>query len=246
MEKLLNVTLSNGNSANLVKIDSPDELPAALNELGFHGTQAVLVLVGGASGISEADMQSLRLKFIEVIAPVVEAQKAVVVDGGTNSGVMQMIGEAREKINASFPLLGVAPAAKVALKPGDSGTPLEPHHTHFILVPGEKYGDESAYIAGIASRLSGERPSVTLVVNGGEITFKDVEENIKVGRPILTIDGSGRTADKLAAALGGEPTDERAKHLVEIGNVQAVDLMAGSLPLANVIREMLSGFNQDE
>lgn len=108
--------------------------------------------------------------------------------------------------------------------PAEDACALEPHHTHFVLVPGSQWGDESAWIAQIPTVLSGGLPSVTVLINGGEITWKDAQESVKAKHPIVAIAGSGRTADILVAALNGTVEDDRAPAVVDSGLLQAVDL----------------------
>lgn len=243
MEKPFQIAISNGLTAPAIQVQSPEDLSTALRELDLHSPRPILVVVGGASKVSEADLSRLRLLFVKVLAPLAEELGASVVDGGTDVGVMQMMGQARAEIAATFPLIGVTPAAKVALPdriPSSKVTALEPHHTHFVLVPGSNWGDESPWLARLASVLSEGFPSVTLVVNGGEITFQDVSYSVQADRPVVALDGSGRTADKLAAALRGEATDRRAKQLAASGQVQSVDLIKNPARLATVITMMLS------
>jgi len=83
-------------------------------------------------------------------------------------------------------------------------------------------------------------PSVTVVVNGGEITFKDVSYSLQADRPVVTLDGTGRTADKLAAAVRGEATDGRATQLAASGQVLTIDLNNELRRIDQVIREKLS------
>ena len=45
------------------------------------------------------------------------------------------------------------------------------------------------------------RPSVTIVANGGGITLSEVESNVRAGRHIILIEGSGRAADALVSLL---------------------------------------------
>ncbi len=116
-------------------------MPYALEQIGLSGSRPVLVVVGGASNISEADFLRIQRLFVEVLAPIAETLGAYVVDGGTDAGIMQMMGVARTQIGAKFALVGVTPENKVAL-PNHSEvaadlTTLEPNHTHFVLVPGD-------------------------------------------------------------------------------------------------------------
>jgi hypothetical protein len=60
------------------------------------------------------------------------------------------------------------------------------------------------------------------VINGGDIVYSDVARSVKAGRPVLTVAGSGRTADELAAAVRGDPADDRAVALARSHLVRAV------------------------
>ncbi|MBF2001094.1 MAG: hypothetical protein IGS38_10280 [Synechococcales cyanobacterium M58_A2018_015] len=198
------IAFDNGKTARIVRLQGRPELPEALAELGLDTSRPVLVLVGGASNLAEDDYRRLQTLFVETLAPLAEALGVVVIDGGTNAGVMQLMGQAREQIGGTFPLMGVAPSGKVHVSSSRSSTAsqyLEPHHTHFILVPGSKWGDESHYISEIASLIAGESPSVTVLINGGQVSLQDVESSIAEDRPVVVIAGTGRLADDIAAAL---------------------------------------------
>lgn len=242
MEKPFKIAMENGLTASAIRVQSLNDLSTAMGELELHGPRPVLVVVGGASKMSSADIIRVRSLFVKVLAPVAEELGAFVVDGGTDSGVMQMMGQARAQTAATFALIGVTPVGKVALPDQipDEVTALEPHHTHFVLVPGSNWGDESPWLARVASVLANGVPSVTVLVNGGEIASVDVLENLKVHRPVLAIAGTGRLADLLAAALRGEATDERACELVASGQVQAIDLCESFDSLTRLINEMFS------
>ncbi|MGK7876500.1 MAG: hypothetical protein AB4426_25360 [Xenococcaceae cyanobacterium] len=244
MEKLCKYTLVNGLTADAIQVHNFVNLSDALRKLGFHRSRPTLVLVGGASRISNADLARLQQLFVEVLAPIAESLGATVVDGGTDAGIMRLIGQARAEIGATFPLIGVAAVGTVILPgvppPCLDAVSLAPQHTHFVLVPGHNWGDESPWLARISSILSNGCPSITLAINGGEITWQDVSLSIKEGRLTIVLAGSGRTADKLAAALRGEATDERATELVASGLLQAIDMNQDSEVLAEVIQQMLS------
>ncbi len=244
MKKFLTLTFNQGQTATAVQVSEPAELSEVLQQMGLIGSRPILVIVGGASQISEADFVRIQSLFVKVLAPIAQNLGAYVVDGGTDAGVMQMIGNARNQINAQFPLIGVAPIAKVILpnqtEPTNDATPLEPHHTHFVLVPGSHWGDESPWMAQVATILSGGAPSVTVLINGGEITFTDAVNSVIAERLVMVIAGSGRTADKLVSALHGETTDERAENLAASGKLQTIDLEAGWEKLTDTITNLLS------
>ncbi len=229
MNNCLKITFDSRKTALAIRVNQPAELPNALQEIGLSDSRPVLVVVGGASNISETDFLRIQRLFVEVLAPIAETLGAYVVDGGTDVGVMRLIGTARSQIGAKFALVGVTPTGKVALpnklETDANLTPLEPNHTHFVLIPGSNWGDESPWISNVATVLAGNAPSVTVLLNGGEITFQDAFCSVNTGRLVVVIGGSGRTADILASALAGNPTDDRAQELVKSGKFQCINLI---------------------
>lgn len=244
MERPCNLTFPNQLCAKAIQVHNVVELSEALLTIGLHRTRPTLVLVGGASGIGEADKARLQQLFTDKIAPLAQELGVAVVDGGTDAGIMRFMGQARTQSGGTFPLIGVAALGTVIVPnvpaPSSDAAPLEPNHTHFILVPGTNWGDESPWLAYIATVLSQGFPSATIVVNGGEITFQDVSYSVQANRPVVTLDGTGRTADKLAAALRGEETDPRASHLASSGKMQAIALLEHPDHVTAVIKEILS------
>jgi SLOG in TRPM, prokaryote len=173
------------------------------------------------------DLDRLRPLFEQGLVPGAERLGVVVIDGGTDAGVMHLIGRARTRAGATFPLVGVPAVGTVRFPSKRRGVrrrwPLDAYHAHFVLVPGAAWGDEAPWIARVATELAGGSPSVTVLVNGGKISYKDVACSLEVGRPVLTVAGSGRTGDQLASAVRGGPAAERAVRLAASGLVEVVN-----------------------
>lgn len=228
MQNALDICFPQGTWAVGHFLENEAELQTVLALWGFTEPRSVIVVIGGASGLQHDHVSRLRSLFVKVLAPLAETLNAAVVDGGTDAGVMRMMGLARSKTRATFPLIGVAPIGVVTLPGGEAphadAAPLEPYHSHFLLVPGNQWGDESNWIAKVASSIARGAPTVTVLINGGEITWKDADESVKAGRPIVAIAGTGRAADTLVAALDGKVTDERAKKILASGLLQSVSI----------------------
>ncbi|MGY1683283.1 hypothetical protein [Geodermatophilus sp. SYSU D01176] len=227
----------------LERVDAVPELPTALDRLGVSRGRPVLALVGGAAGMDEARHGLVEEVFRCAVIPVVDGRGGAVVDGGTDAGIMRVIGRVRSACRAGFPLVGVAAEGTVAAPGGaqpDDGNAadLEPHHTHVILVPGDSWGDESPWLAAVASAIAGGEPSATLVVNGGDITYADVEQSLAGGRPVLVLAGTGRTADAVAAAAAGETADARAVRIAASPLTHVIDVSDPEL-LARTLRAAL-------
>jgi SLOG in TRPM, prokaryote len=235
------VEFPNAGGAPGVRVSEVNELSLALAALGLRPPRATLVVVGGAGGFDEADMDRLRALFVSGIAPVLAKCGAVGVDGGTFAGVMKLFGEARPA--EGFPLLGVVAAGTVQLpgtQPSQPGAAeLEPHHTHFVIVPGDQWGAESPWIAETATSLADGAPSVTVLINGGEIAYADVERSVQARRTVVVVAGSGRTADEFAAALAGDSADERAVALIRSGLIHSVPADQPAV-LAGQLEEILA------
>jgi SLOG in TRPM, prokaryote len=207
-----------------VRVRRPSELPAALRALNVGVGRSVLVFVGGAGGMTPDDL-AITAKALERVIPALEEWQAAVVDGGTDSGIMRVMGRLREAAGGHFPLVGVAAEGTVIL-PGTSAqadaAALEPHHTHVILVPGRAWGDESPWLSRVATVIADGQPSLTLVINGGQITYDDVDHSLRANRPVMVLDGTGRTADAIAAAARGDTADPRAARVAADPGTQIV------------------------
>lgn len=169
-----------------------------LATVGLPVDRPVLVLVGGADGMAADELPALT-SVLRDLVPLLDACGAVVVDGGTDVGVMRAVGRARAAAGGRFPLVGVAAEVAVDLDA------FEPNHTHLVLVPGGRWGDESPWLADVADVIAGPRPSLTVLANGGAIAFDDARHSLDRDRPLVVLRGSGRTADAIA-----ERADERS------------------------------------
>jgi hypothetical protein len=227
-----------------VRVQEPSHLPSALATVLADGQHPVVVLVGGAGAMSEEHFEPVSRALRDRLLPALERWDAVVVDGGTDAGVMRLVGRLRESSGAGFPLVGVVAQGTVAgQEPDDApveGAELEPHHTLVVVVPGDQWGDESAWLGEVAEVIAGGRPTMTLMVNGGETTHDDVARSIEERRPLVVLGGTGRLADAIAAAAAGDEQDERAARIAASPHTTVVDLDDGPL-LTSVLDKILGG-----
>ena len=188
------ITLKRGALARAVNISEDKEIQEALTELEIPHPNTVIVLVGGAGGVGFWDQFPMR-KAIRIIAKLAEETQSVVLDGGTQAGIMKEIGKQRKQNKLSFPLVGVI-FDSLLMKENPESI-LDPNHTHFFLIPGEDWGDESAWISKIATAIAADQKSITILVNGGNISKTDVEYSLLENRPALVMRGTGRMADEI-------------------------------------------------
>ena len=183
-----------GVNVRAANIKDDKDIREALTELQIPHPKTVIVLVGGAGGIGFWDKFPMR-KAIRIIARLAEETGSVVVDGGTQAGIMKEIGKQRKQNKFSFPLIGVVFDSLLMKEEPDSI--LDPNHTHFFLIPGEDWGDESAWISKIATAIAGDLKSVTILVNGGNISRTDVQYSLLENRTAVVMRGTGRMANEI-------------------------------------------------
>jgi len=218
--------------------DDRSNLAQAISELGLKGRYPVIVLIGGEMDEQQA---AVTRRSIETISKAAEDISAVVICGGTDMGIMAEIGQIRSRNGYKFPLVGLTPEELVTWPGGPRSTKflwlgkqrwqLESHYSHFILVPGSQFGDESPWIVDAATLLSKGHRSVTILINGGEVSRKDIELSLENGRPVIALSRTGRLADELAR----QP--ERSK-LITILPVHAGDRIAEAIQAALSITKM--------
>lgn len=109
--------------------------------------------------------------------------------------------------------------------------PLDPNHTHFILVDNAKiaYGGEISFRAELESAVANYKsnnifkrqnnkkrdedpvPIVVLVVNGGPGTIDTVIQSVQRNSPCVFVKGSGNSADIFAYAIENKPDSNDIK-----------------------------------
>lgn len=177
------------------------DLSQAISELGLKDNYPVI------GGEAEEQKMDVTRRAIEMISKIAEDTCAAVICGGTDMGVMSEIGRVRSRESYKFPLIGITPEELVTWPGGPLSTKflwlgkqrwqLESHYSHFILVPGEQFGDESPWIVDTATLLSKDHQAVTILINGGEVSRKDIQLSLENGRRVLVLSGTGRLADEL-------------------------------------------------
>ncbi len=211
------LTLKRGVTVGAVNINVYHEIQEALTGLAIPHPKTVIVLVGGAGGIGFMDKFPMR-KAIGIVARLAEATQSVIVDGGTQAGIMTEIGRQRKRNKFTFPLVGVV--FDSLLMQAEPASILDANHTHFFLIPGDDWGDESGWISKIATAITSDanatpasgvvnlQKSLTVLINGGNISRTDVEYSLLENRPTFVMRGTGRMADEITLT----------------GNVVAVDI----------------------
>jgi hypothetical protein len=243
------IAFADGATAHLLETPPDtggDELLAALRLPPPRGT----IVVNGSVAALERGLGERLAAVVgsDGLAGAVESEGLTAVTGATDAGIFAILG--RAMAGGPSPLVGVAPRRLVTW-PGrlpaglrwlDRGrVPLEPHHSHFVLVDGREWGDETPALLALARALHVLAPSVALVCGGGPVTRREVLGHVRDGRPVVVVAGSGRFADELAAALNGHRGDHDVgmDEIVAQGRLTVCPLSEGAPALVDAVHAAL-------
>ena len=194
-----------------VALDKEPQLSALIAEIRTQADGFVF-LSGGASRMSEDHQRQLLAMFDALMLVARSGRRIAVGDGGTQAGIMEAAGHARRSSGNAFALIGVAPARE--LQPRGK-TPVDLNHSHVVAVDNpsapaqDSWGSETDTMYWLFAKLAEGRPSVTIVANGGGITLAEVDANVRAGRRMILIEGSGRAADALISLVRKTPVSDR-------------------------------------
>ena len=241
------ITFPNGNCAQLVAPPAGTPPASTLKALDIGQPKALIMLVGGAAGLDKSLKLHLVQLFSRGISHAVADRNALIIDGGTQAGVMAMMGQGVADRGRNCILLGVVPAGKVTYPGGptegciDDGAPLDPNHSHFVLVESNEWGGETETMYELAEELSKEIPVLTVLVNGGKVATREILQSVRHGWAIIVIEGTGRLADEIAIAAREKtehPSEEIAA-IVKYERIALFDIGEGPEALATLIRQKL-------
>ncbi len=180
--------------------------------------------------------------FIRTLAATAADNGAVVVTGGTDAGVIRLLGLSLQSLPEPPRLIGVAPAGLIASDgqasalDGADAEPVagagqadsservqpDPNHDALLLVPGAHWGDETPVLSRLVKEISDGQPAVLVVVGGGAGALVEVVEHARQKRPIVVLGRSGRLADDLAnlrleaGGAASAPISIREVHVVDL------------------------------
>lgn len=223
---------------------STAELVTALSLPDFP---SLLILMGSATNLESALLSQLGRLFNLGILPAVTESGAIVIDGGTDVGVMRLMGKSIAPGRGRIPLIGIAPLAMVSY-PGMANAPsanqvlLEPNHSHFILTAGAGWGDETQTLFDVSMALL-ERDKVTRVpvrwpkksapdpgkvkgvgvlIGGEAVSRQEILRAVRMGLGVIVVAGSGGLADEIDQALADKskiPADAELAEIVANGRL---------------------------
>lgn len=218
--RFFKLRLGDSTHARTVTVNPGEDAELIRSRLRLPVTDYIIALHAGAAHSNGDMMDRLEPVFREHLAPFASRYSIPIIDGGTKSGFVGMMGDARAASGGTFPLIGVLPLANAPVAGADESTEkaeLEHNHTHLVLVKGGEFGIESETFVRLARALG--RQPVALIINGGEIVRREARMSAALGTPILVLEGSGRLADELSDALKRGTNNEMLRETIAEGIV---------------------------
>jgi hypothetical protein len=243
------IRFSNGNRAQVVLSPIDARVTDLLHVLSLPQPGALIVIAGGASQMDKRVSEELAPLFTGGIAHVAASLDALIIDGGTQTGVMALIGQGVAQQQNKPALLGVVPAGIVTYpgksteKTSSEAVPLDPNHSHFVLVETDEWGGETETMYELVQVFSQNSPSIAILINGGGIAKREVLHNVRQRRPIIIIEGSGRFADDIAGMVHNKSISPAEPELAEIitdGDLYLFPLTTSAAELEQLIQRLLN------
>lgn len=230
-----------GREAQLLCVEQGASARGNSEALGILPPRAVVCLNGGTARLNEELASRLESLLIDGLARVTAEEGLTVVTGGTDAGIFSLFGKGVEKWGHPSPVVGVVPEKLVRWPGGGAGdTPLEPHHSHFVLAEGAAWGGETGTMYALIEEWGSACPTVAVFAGGGEVTVREMQFNVQQGRQMILLAGSGRTTDAVLAAHGGESAgDPSIGEIAVRGRIVPFNLHGEARSLATLVRQLL-------
>lgn len=225
----------------MARLEAAREVVAAL---GLPPARGVVVVNGGTAALGDDVAERVRVLMADGLARVAAEEALTIISGGTDAGVFSLLGSGLGD-QSVVSCIGVAPAARVTW-PGRAdaapdAVPLEPHHSHFVLVDGDEWGDELGTMLRLAAAVAGSGLSLAILAGGGEVAKQELIAHVRAGREIVVLAGSGRLADDVASAIaaGGNVRDPIIHEAATTGQVTLFDVTGRPEAIRGLVRGRL-------
>jgi hypothetical protein len=196
------ITFPSGDHAQVLYVDQEASGSELIRALKLPAPRALVVLNGGTAALEPDLDERLAEILCQGLARVAAEDELTLITGATNAGVFKLLGAGLEQWSRTAPCIGVTVARRVSLPDDvDSDTEqLEPHHSHFVLVDGDEWGDETVMMYRLVEALALDCPTISVFAGGGKIVLQEMQVNVEQGRRMILLAGSGRSTDAVLDA----------------------------------------------
>ena len=241
------VQFSNGQFAKILQ--TPNDIPSKelWQQLGIDDANALILLSGNADKLVDEISSKLEQLFSRGIVRAAKESHAMILDSGIEGGVMSIIGRSLSDQNKDLALVGMVAGNKINC-PEDmnatDGLNLESNHSHFIILEDDKPQTKFKMLFNLVQYLQQRLPIVTLLVGGDKDNKTEVLRSIRLGLPVIIVEGSGGLADTLANLYHTRPDfieDPLLAEIIADGDLHPYSIKGSVSELERLILRQLRG-----
>ena len=242
----------NKNKATIL-VPPPDTDAAQIQSaLALEDPNAILLVIGALPKVTDTVNSRLTQLLSRGVAKTAAKLEALIIDNGQDKGITAMIGQGVADRGYHSNLVGVAPVKKVTFPEGVAGEglsgdiPLDHNHSHFVLTDGDQWAEATHTMYQMAARLGREKPVITILIGGDDLTKTQVLQSVRNDWPIIVIKGTGHLADEIADLWQTRPTfipDAALAEIIVDGNLYFTPLDG---PISSIERLIDQLSYQDE
>ena len=109
------ITFSNGNKATAITAPPGTSAETIVRGLGLNLPKALIIVAGGADNFDDTIKPKILQLLSRGVARTAVGLNAMILDGGTKAGVMELMGESISDYEEKITLLGIVPSGKISL-----------------------------------------------------------------------------------------------------------------------------------
>jgi len=246
------IVFPNEHSAKLIKLSSDTTPEQAEFKLPLSTPRYLIMVSGDIQGLDESVQQRLVQLFSRGLAKTAINLNAVLMDNGKTSDLVTLLGQSVADREYKSPLIGVAAATQVTYPDqeeehiGEEPTPLDPNHTHFVLVNTQNDRQAMEFRYRLGSAIAYQKPAVLLLVNGGKESQAEILQAVRLGWSIITLTGTGQLADEIADLSQNPPDfipDPELAEIIAEGHIIQFPVDGDIGELERLIHRQLRGDN---
>ncbi|RKZ73075.1 MAG: hypothetical protein DRR19_31345, partial [Candidatus Parabeggiatoa sp. nov. 1] len=246
------IVFPNEHSAKLIKVSLDTTPEQATFKLPLSTPRPLIMVSGDTQSLDESVQQRLVQLFSRGLAKTAINLKAVLMDNGKTSDLVTLIGQSVADREYKSPLIGVAAATQVTYPSqeeepiGEEPTPLDPNHTHFVLVNTQNDRQAMEFRYRLGSAIAYQKSAVLILANGGKESQAEILQAVRLGWSIITLTGTGQLADEIADLSQNPPDfipDPELAEIIADGHIVLFPVDGDIEELERLIFRQLRGDN---
>jgi hypothetical protein len=195
----------------------------------------VIVMIGDVASLEDDASNKIQDFYRDGILRAAAAIDALVIDGGLASGIAAI---SPRKEYADY----CRNICQLGITPGGIEDPLSKYHTHQLVISdfngwGDRQAEFIKHKFGMVRRLAGSCRAVCVLANNGHTAWGETIEAIRLGIPVIIMQGSGDLANEIIyAKMTGQCYDFNIREVVNSGCIVIFNSECNEADLASLVR----------